>query len=174
MHGRGVGRPSLPRREIPPLDRVAQSSGVSRRPGHDPAVRQTRRQRAARRRRGLHRGKAPRPELGGRGFAGSLKERFPATKDEYTAWATGGQLPRGAVHLAEVDEKLSIASLVAQAGYSDSPGRMPRLRLAALGTALRRLADLAIDREATVHIPPNPPCAAHAAVSALPEHRRAR
>lgn len=91
---------------------------------------------------------------GGRGFAGSLMERFPAAKDEYTAWATGGQLQRGALHLAEVDEKLSIASLVAQAGYGDSPGRMPRLRLAALGTALRRLADLAIESEATVHIPP--------------------
>lgn len=90
---------------------------------------------------------------GGRGFAASLMSRFPSARDDYAEWASSGQLQRGAVHLSEVDEGLSIASLVAQAGYGE-PGRRPRLRLAALDQALRALAETAVERDATVHIPP--------------------
>jgi hypothetical protein len=53
----------------------------------------------------------------------------------------------------EVSDRLGIASLVAQAGYGGAASR-PRLRLAALGEALRKLAVIAIERGATVHVPP--------------------
>lgn len=78
---------------------------------------------------------------------------FPEARDDYAAWVASGQLRRGAVHLAEVRPELWIASLVAQAGYGETPGQRPRLRLRALREALETLAGLAIERGAEVHMP---------------------
>jgi O-acetyl-ADP-ribose deacetylase (regulator of RNase III) len=91
---------------------------------------------------------------GGRGFALTLMERFPAARRDYAAWTTSGHLQRGAVHLAEARQGLWIASLVAQSGYGDAPEQRPRLRVGALREALRTLAQLAGDRGADVHMPP--------------------
>jgi Zn-dependent peptidase ImmA (M78 family)/O-acetyl-ADP-ribose deacetylase (regulator of RNase III) len=91
---------------------------------------------------------------GGRGFAVSLMQRFPHSRDAYSAWATSGHARRGAVHLADAGAELWIASLVAQAGYGPSASGRPRLRLAALREALETLAALARERDADVHMPP--------------------
>lgn len=90
---------------------------------------------------------------GGRGFALSLMERFPDARSDYAEWANSGQLRRGAVHLTEVANDLWIASLVAQAGYGESPAERPRVRLGALREALETLAHLALERGAGVHMP---------------------
>lgn len=90
---------------------------------------------------------------GGRGFALSLMDRFPDAHEDFAAWAAGGALHRGAVHLAEAGEGLWIASLVAQAGYGETPSDRPRLRLGALREALETLARLASERGADVHMP---------------------
>jgi O-acetyl-ADP-ribose deacetylase (regulator of RNase III) len=91
---------------------------------------------------------------GGRGFVLSLMDAYPDARDQYAAWASSsGDRRLGAVQLAEVGKKLWIASMVAQAGYGASPGARPRLRLAALRTALEQLAEIARERGADVHMP---------------------
>jgi O-acetyl-ADP-ribose deacetylase (regulator of RNase III) len=90
---------------------------------------------------------------GGRGFAVSLMQRFPDARDRYADWGAQSQSPLGAVHLAEAGEGLWIASLVAQSGYGDSPSPRPRVRLAALRDCLQTLAEMARERDATVHMP---------------------
>lgn len=91
---------------------------------------------------------------GGRGFAISLMQRFPAAAERYAAWANAGHARKGAVHLVEAAEDVWIASLVAQAGYGPSPSGRPRLRIAALRQALETLAAEARARHADVHMPP--------------------
>jgi hypothetical protein len=89
---------------------------------------------------------------GGHGLASQLGRRFSEAYRDYAMWAGGDrQRTLGAVHFASVDEQLSIASLVAQAGYGDS--REPRLRLRALRVALDVLARHAIEIGAEVHMP---------------------
>jgi O-acetyl-ADP-ribose deacetylase (regulator of RNase III) len=90
---------------------------------------------------------------GGRGFAVSLGARYSAARDAYTQWATKRRQQLGDVHVVEVNERLWIASLVAQAGYGDEPASRPRLRLSALRQSLDQLALSALEREATVHVP---------------------
>jgi O-acetyl-ADP-ribose deacetylase (regulator of RNase III) len=90
---------------------------------------------------------------GGRGFATALMRRYPKARHEYAAWTAGGHLRRGAVHLTDVGDGLWIASLVAQAGYGDSPTGKSRLRIAALRDSLETLADMALENGADVHMP---------------------
>jgi len=90
---------------------------------------------------------------GGRGFAASLMTRFPAARDDYGAWASGGDRRLGGLHVANAGNDLWIASLVAQAGYGDSVSTRPRLRLAALRQSLEALASVANEHHASVHIP---------------------
>lgn len=90
---------------------------------------------------------------GGRGFAVALMERYPEARAQFASWASAGNLRRGAVHLAEVEEDLWVASLVAQAGYGETPTDTPRLRLGALRQALETLAALAGESGAKVHMP---------------------
>jgi len=91
---------------------------------------------------------------GGHGFVRDLISRYPDAREDYAAWAsTPGNLKRGAVHLAEVDNDLWIASLVAQAGHGE-PAPRPRVRLGALCQALAALAEFARERDASIHMPP--------------------
>lgn len=91
---------------------------------------------------------------GGRGFVRSLMDAYPAAREQYSAWASAGANRRlGAVHLAEAGDERWIASLMAQAGYGESSTGRPRLRLAALRTALEQLAALAQASGAHVHMP---------------------
>ena len=92
---------------------------------------------------------------GGRGFAPALGQAFPEVFNDYTRWAqVGSNRKLGALHAAEARPGLWIASLVAQAGYGDGPTRRPRLRLNALRQCLERLAAIALERRASVHMPP--------------------
>jgi O-acetyl-ADP-ribose deacetylase (regulator of RNase III) len=92
---------------------------------------------------------------GGRGFAVDLMREYPRARDEYANWAGAGNLKRGEINLAQAGADLWIASLVAQAGYADAQPaeERPRLRLPALQRALRRLATVARELGAAVHMP---------------------
>jgi hypothetical protein len=57
----------------------------------------------------------------------------------------------GAVRVASVDSRISVASMVAQAGYG--PSRRPRIRYLALERCLQEVARVAALRHATVHMP---------------------
>jgi O-acetyl-ADP-ribose deacetylase (regulator of RNase III) len=90
---------------------------------------------------------------GGHGFANSLARRIRSADEDYVAWAgNAGHRQLGAVHVAEVDHGLWVASMVAQAGYGES--KRARLRLPALRDCLEALAGEAQARNASVHMPP--------------------
>jgi Zn-dependent peptidase ImmA (M78 family) len=91
------------------------------------------------------------PNWGG-GFSLSVKREFPTAQTQFQEWASKGRnLRLGRIHIADVKKGLSIASLIAQKGYGDSP--TPRIRYAALKECLDSLAEAALERNAKVHMP---------------------
>jgi Zn-dependent peptidase ImmA (M78 family)/O-acetyl-ADP-ribose deacetylase (regulator of RNase III) len=88
---------------------------------------------------------------GGRGFAAALAQQRADVHANYRTWF-GGQRPSlGSVHCSETEDGLVVASMVAQAGYGEDARE--RLRLGALHRCLKLVAETAVRRQATVHMP---------------------
>jgi O-acetyl-ADP-ribose deacetylase (regulator of RNase III) len=88
---------------------------------------------------------------GGRGFAAALRRAFPELHDSYEDWASQSKPQLGTVHWATTSTGMTVASLVAQAGYGDDD--RVRLRLGALHRCLSSVGSR-LDREGgTVHMP---------------------
>lgn len=87
----------------------------------------------------------------GGAFARDLARRWPALQASFTAWASGSPPRLGAVHVAEAEPGLWVASLVAQHGYG--PSAKPRIRYAYLEAGLESVAAAAAARGASVHAP---------------------
>lgn len=90
------------------------------------------------------------PNWGG-AFARALRDEYPVAQEQFRAWADPAHLQLGSVHVAEVDDDLAVATLVAQRGYGNA--ERPRIRYDALRTCLHSLAVSALEREAEVHMP---------------------
>lgn len=90
---------------------------------------------------------------GGGGFAAQLRRKQPQAAEAYRAWtiARPDNLRLGHVHVVDLANGISVASMVAQEGYGDSS--TPRLRYHALAECLARLRDAASSRGASVHMP---------------------
>jgi hypothetical protein len=151
-----VGVPPYPGDSFPRLVGLLQPAGDV--PARDTTLRYVRGDAAQRRRDGpviiAHVVNDSARNWGGRGFVLSVMDLYPDARDQYGSWAASrGNRRLGAVHLAEVGESLWVASMIAQAGYGASPSGRPRLRLAALRTALEQLASIAHERGADVHMP---------------------
>lgn len=88
----------------------------------------------------------------GGGVAAQASRRFPHVQKTFSLWfssiPTGQRL--GTVFFGEAAPALVLASLVAQRGFG--PSEAPRIRYAALEACLRRVADEAIAKKATVHL----------------------
>ena len=89
----------------------------------------------------------------GGGLARTAAKRFPRAQEEFSSWIVGLRTRDrlGQVHFTDVDEGVTLVSLVAQEGYGTSD--TPRIRYAALSKALARVAEEANRREASVHMP---------------------
>ena len=89
----------------------------------------------------------------GGGLSLSVRKKWPDAQQAFRTWAEHDRrnLRLGNVHFASVETGLGIASLIAQHGYGLSP--TPRIRYLHLKTCLDKLASLATERKATVHIP---------------------
>ena len=91
--------------------------------------------------------------LWGGGLAKTTARKFPDAQRSFTDWFT--QRPRskrlGSVHLGEINEFVTVASLVAQEGFGASSA--PRIRYAALEKCLEQIAEFAVRNSATVHMP---------------------
>lgn len=89
----------------------------------------------------------------GGGVAKSAGKKFPEAQRKFAEWIVS--LPRskrlGSVHFAEVDDSLTIASLVGQEGFG--PATAPRIRYAALEQCFEKVSEFASKRSATVHMP---------------------
>jgi O-acetyl-ADP-ribose deacetylase (regulator of RNase III) len=91
----------------------------------------------------------------GRGFVVAVSRRWEAPERHYRSWHRGhnGQrLPLGEVQLVEVDSRLWVANMIAQRGIAPEAGRPP-IRYDVLALCLRQLANHAIERAASVHMP---------------------
>lgn len=90
---------------------------------------------------------------GGLGFAHAAKKRLPTAQDYFRAWAAQNKdnLSLGRIHLAQVADDLAIVSMIAQHGYG--PSRKPRIRYGALKSCLDQLAEIALARNASIHMP---------------------
>ena len=87
---------------------------------------------------------------GGRGFAITVRHTWPSVHDDFRSWAARG-LQMGEVRLTSATEGVLVASMVAQSGYG--PSKSPRIRYAALQTALGTVAQAALKAKATLHMP---------------------
>jgi Zn-dependent peptidase ImmA (M78 family)/O-acetyl-ADP-ribose deacetylase (regulator of RNase III) len=88
---------------------------------------------------------------GGKGVAIAIKRKWPAAQQEFRNWL-GHRRPRlGEVHFCEVEQGFEVATMVCQRGYG--PSDTPRIRYAALETALQSVSLRAQKSNATVHMP---------------------
>lgn len=90
---------------------------------------------------------------GGKGFAGTVKQRFPHVWHDFRnqALAHGTPLQLGSSFITRPDSDLSFFHMVAQRGYG--PSSSPRIRYTALETCLQQLADNAKEQNAAIQMP---------------------
>ncbi|WP_333773273.1 macro domain-containing protein [Streptomyces sp. IBSBF 3136] len=91
----------------------------------------------------------------GRGFVLALSRRWPEPEAAYRAWhrgRAGNDFGLGAVQLVEVGPRLWVANMIGQRGVRTGSKGVP-VRYEAIDAALGRLADEAVERGASVHMP---------------------
>lgn len=89
----------------------------------------------------------------GGGFAKQARKKWPRAQAQYREWAFGrGNLRLGNIHAAQVREDITLVSLICQHGFGKST-KGPRLRYGSLCTALSRVAEMALEMNASVHMP---------------------
>jgi O-acetyl-ADP-ribose deacetylase (regulator of RNase III) len=93
------------------------------------------------------------PNWGGGGFASAVRSAWPGVQEDFRDWAEHHRASYrlGSVRVSRVDERLSVASIIAQHGYG--PSAKPRLRYSALRAGLTTVARLARESGASVHMP---------------------
>lgn len=93
------------------------------------------------------------PNWGGFGFAREVRKKLPSVQSDFQEWVSSApdNLSLGRVRLAEVAQDLGVVSMIAQHGYG--PSRKPRIRYGILKNCLERLAEFALERQASVHMP---------------------
>lgn len=92
-------------------------------------------------------------QIWGGGFAKHIRKKWPHAQAEFRVWAYGRQnLKLGNIHVARIRSDLSLVSLVAQHGFG-KPISGPRVRYGKLFSALEKVADLAVEEHASVHMP---------------------
>jgi Zn-dependent peptidase ImmA (M78 family)/O-acetyl-ADP-ribose deacetylase (regulator of RNase III) len=89
----------------------------------------------------------------GAGFASVIRREWPEVQDDFVRWtAQNRQLFKlGNVHRFDVSDRLTIVQMISQHGYG--PSIRSRLRYTALDACLQRLATIALECDATVHMP---------------------
>ena len=92
------------------------------------------------------------PRWGG-GFALVVRRRFPKVQEDFSIWASeqGELFILGSTRFCLVDESLAVFNMICQKGYGPSP--RPRIRYSAMKACLDKLADIASERKASVHMP---------------------
>jgi O-acetyl-ADP-ribose deacetylase (regulator of RNase III) len=93
------------------------------------------------------------PNWGGGGFAQALAHRWPEIQEDFRRWVESnhGALNLGNVRIANVDDQISVASMVCQKGYRKSVN--PKIRYTALRKCLEAVAAFASQHHASAHMP---------------------
>lgn len=89
----------------------------------------------------------------GAGFAKHVGTKWNFVQQDFKRWVDESSinLSLGNTHITELSKDVSVFHMVAQRGYG--PSRKPRIRYSYLRTCLEKLANFAVNRNATVHMP---------------------
>ena len=89
----------------------------------------------------------------GAGFARQVRTKWDFVQQDFRRWVAESKcnLSLGNTHITDIANGPSIVHMVAQRGYG--PSAKPRIRYAALRECLEHLAEIAVRRNATVHMP---------------------
>ena len=140
IYPRVVGIAQVPNQQVPTLPRITYLKGDATKPRGD----------------GFRiicqvvNDKAP---LWGGGFALVVRRRFPKIQEDFSSWAKeyDDLFILGGSRFCLVDKSLAVFNMICQKGYG--PSRRPRIRYSAMKACLDKLADIAAEREASVHMP---------------------
>jgi Zn-dependent peptidase ImmA (M78 family) len=89
----------------------------------------------------------------GGGFAKQARKKWPNAQTHFRQWAYGRRnLTLGNIHSVSVRQDLTLVSMICQHGFGKASSG-PRLRYGALFSALDKVAAIAADTKATVHMP---------------------
>src|SRR4051812_7252124 len=91
----------------------------------------------------------------GKGFVLAISKRWPEPERAYRDWhrhRAENDFGLGAVQLVRVQSDLQVANMVAQRGMK-AGSQGPPIRYEAVEMCLKRLAEMAIEQGATVHMP---------------------
>lgn len=93
------------------------------------------------------------PNWGGRGFAVALKRRYGHVQSDFKNWveAFRDEFRLGKSYLSPINEDISCFSMVAQRGYKSTG--YPLIRYDALRECLETLSDVAVENNASIHMP---------------------
>ena len=94
----------------------------------------------------------------GKGFVLALSKRWPQPEAAYRRWYEGREsndFGLGAVQLTQVEPEVWVANMIAQHGVSRrrATGSQPPIRYEAVEAALTKVAEIAEDKGASVHMP---------------------
>ncbi|MFF3333134.1 macro domain-containing protein [Streptomyces sp. NPDC002888] len=91
----------------------------------------------------------------GKGFVVALSRRWPQPEESYRAWhreRASNDFGLGALQLVQVEPYVWVANMIGQRGIRTGSKGVP-VRYEAIDAALTRLADEALARKASVHMP---------------------
>jgi len=91
----------------------------------------------------------------GKGFVLAVSKKWPAAERAYREWHEGGgdvPFELGQVQFAEVEPSVWVANLIGQEGIRPAGG-VPPVRYEAIRRGLQRVADFALAKKASVHMP---------------------
>lgn len=91
----------------------------------------------------------------GRGFVVAISKRWKGPEAEYRAWSRGERaipFELGEVQFVEVERDLWVANMIGQHKTSSNAG-VPPVRYEAIDVGLRRVAEFAIESQASIHMP---------------------
>jgi len=89
----------------------------------------------------------------GGAFARAVKKKWNEAQIDFERWVAEerNNLALGNVRLVEVQDGLAVVTMVAQHGYGDS--LKPRIRYGSLKACLDKLAEMANQKSASIHMP---------------------
>lgn len=94
----------------------------------------------------------------GKGFVLAVSRRWKAPEQQYKLWAEGKtdqKFKLGEVQFVQVQEDLWVANLIGQQGIKthNSKASVPPIRYDAIRQGLQKVADFAVEKEASIHMP---------------------
>lgn len=93
----------------------------------------------------------------GAGVSGAIANKWPRVEIEYRKWATDPKLAAtfklGHVQFVPVEEKITVVNMIGQKGVGPDRNGDPPIRYDAIAMCLEKVAQKAIEDNATIHAP---------------------